>query len=521
MSKNSTQNNIQSTRKDIASLMINYNIYYNMKDDDNDPNTINMESWKVIHCRCKNGHDFSRPAIKMGRRSVDKHGVVCCPICLEKGLQYRDGSISLYEFAHSADNKSYLLDSWDYEKNQELGVTPKTVTTGMSKKTWWKCKNNHSYLMAIFHKVGGAGCPICSGAILVQGENDLLSQYPEVARDWDYDKNPIRPEDVARHSPRRVHWKCHKCGHEWQTAISNRTSSDFPGQCPKCINHGMSRMEMCIYLAVKKHFPDAQYRAKINKTEFDVLIPSINFAIEYDGIYFHRNLKRKELHKDVVAQNNGLQFFRIEEVDDINTDFLFKSNILKIHTNKNPNYLTICTLILRHMRDDFGINVDAVVDENIVYQAFAEMSSVITNNSLATKYPDIAKEWHPTKNGNLKPEHMDYSSHVKVWWVCGKCGNEFQKSISGRTSVIKKQVGCAFCTGQRRRVGFNDLETLYPGIKQFWCEKENAEIGMSFEQCAPTSVKYSYWNFGNGPQLMQTRNAVVRYKKIHKNTDAE
>ena len=507
-------NNIRSKRPDIAQLMDAYNKHHCVVN--NNPDKLSLHSTKMIHCRCRHGHDFSRSADKMQKLSVDKDGIVCCPTCLSEGLQHRAGSVSIFDFANSSPDKAYLLDVWDYEKNAPLGITPRNITTGLAKKVWWKCNKGHSYLMAVFRKTGGAGCPVCSGALFVSGENDLLSQYPEVAKDWDYDKNPMRPENVARHTPQRVYWKCHKCGHEWQTSICSRTSERFPGQCPKCINHGMSRMEMCIYLAVKKYFPDAQYRAKINKTEFDVFIPSINFVIEYDGIYFHRDLKRKELHKDVIAQQNGLKFFRIAEVDDIETDFLFNNNILQIHTNYNTKYIEICSLILQHMRDDFNIVVDVLVDEDIVYQAFSEMNTITTNNSLATKYPAIAKEWHPTKNGNLKPEYIDYSSHVKAWWVCSKCGNEFQKSVGGRTSVTKKQVGCAFCTGQRRRVGFNDLETLYPGIKQFWCEKENIEIGMFFEECAPTSVKYTYWNFGEGIKKMQIRNAIKRYETIQK-----
>lgn len=149
------------------------------------------------------------------------------------------------------------------------------------------------------------------------------------------------------------------------------------------------------------------------------------------------------------------------------------------------------------------------------------MSTVVALNSLAVKYPDIAAEWHPTKNGDLKPEHLDAHSHVKVWWICKNCGNEFLQTVGRRTGTKKKNNGCAFCTGQRRLVGFNDLETLYPGIKQYWCQEENEKMGMIFEVCAPTSVKYTYWNFGEGVKLMQIRNAIFRYKTIMKNKENE
>ena len=32
---------------------------------------------------------------------------------------------------------------------------------------------------------------------------------------------------------------------------------------------------------------------------------------------------------------------------------------------------------------------------------------------IETNYPDIAKEWHPTKNGDLKPNQVFPKSNIK------------------------------------------------------------------------------------------------------------
>ena len=39
-------------------------------------------------------------------------------------------------------------------------------------------------------------------------------------------------------------------------------------------------------------------------------------------------------------------------------------------------------------------------------------------NDLATLNPVLAKEWHPTENGNLKPEDVTPGSGKEVWWLC-------------------------------------------------------------------------------------------------------
>ena len=59
---------------------------------------------------------------------------------------------------------------------------------------------------------------------LVRGKNDLSSLYPELAAEWDHEKNEgLDPDMVLPGSGKRVWWKC-ACGHEWKTAIYHRTA---------------------------------------------------------------------------------------------------------------------------------------------------------------------------------------------------------------------------------------------------------------------------------------------------------
>ena len=41
-------------------------------------------------------------------------------------------------------------------------------------------------------------------------------------------------------------------------------------------------------------------------------------------------------------------------------------------------------------------------------------------NSLAALYPQLAAEWHPSKNGKLTPDNVTCGSAKKVWWRCAK-----------------------------------------------------------------------------------------------------
>ena len=48
-------------------------------------------------------------------------------------------------------------------------------------------------------------------------------------------------------------------------------------------------------------------------------------------------------------------------------------------------------------------------------------------NDLATTHPQLAKEWHPTKN-TFSPNTVPHGTRKKVWWICPK-GHEYQASI--------------------------------------------------------------------------------------------
>ena len=133
--------------------------------------------------------------------------------------------------------KKYLIDSptlmaeWDWERNNELGLDPKTSTVGSHKKAWWKCFKGHEWQAIIKSRNNGNGCPYCSGRFAIKGETDLLTTNPILAREWNYEKNDeSKPEEFAANSNKKVWWKCNK-GHEWQAIIASRNNGRG---CPYC-----------------------------------------------------------------------------------------------------------------------------------------------------------------------------------------------------------------------------------------------------------------------------------------------
>ena len=91
-------------------------------------------------------------------------------------------------------------------------------------------------------------------------------------------------------------------------------------------------------------------------------------------------------------------------------------------------------------------------------------------NDLATIHPKLAKEWHPIKNGDLKPTQVSFGSNKKVWWQC-KEGHEWEAIIKSR---INNDSNCPYCANQIVLKGFNDIATTHPQYIKYFVNTEDA-----------------------------------------------
>ncbi len=119
---------------------------------------------------------------------------------------------------------------WNYKKNKNL--KPENFFANSDKKVWWICKDGHEWQATISKRNKGTGCPYCSGVKRMIGYNDLTTINPNLASEWNYEKNKnLKPEDYVISSNKKVWWIC-KNGHEWQATIVSRNAGHG---CPYCV----------------------------------------------------------------------------------------------------------------------------------------------------------------------------------------------------------------------------------------------------------------------------------------------
>ena len=81
---------------------------------------------------------------------------------------------------------------------------------------------------------------------------------------------------------------------------------------------------------------------------------------------------------------------------------------------------------------------------------------VCLSNCLAFKNPELAFQWHSTKNGNLTPWDVTFKSNQYAWWKCDK-GHEWPSTIDHRSDGN----GCPECNNSKGEKEIDRVLTKY------------------------------------------------------------
>lgn len=526
------------------------------------PEKLGASSNKTVWWLCRKGHSFD---MRITQRTRGQ----CCPYCSNTRV--------LPGFNDLATTNPELLSQWDYEKNT---IPPNSVSHGSDEKVWWKCNNGHCYQQALNKKTSrNSGCPVCSGHLIVSGVNDFATTYPELAKEWHSTKNTLNPSKISKKSGQKAWWIC-RYGHEWQATPHDRVT-DNTG-CPICSQRRLTSFpEQALFFYIKKLYPDAINRYTElfdNGMELDIYVPSIRFAVEFDGATWHtsEDAHRRERLKYDICQQNKITLCRVKEhiengwhdvADDIyiihkrkaqselqaviqsiidsidpssirgtRKDLRCFHSLINVNLERDANeireYLTPIPNSLVDLRPDlvkewnvekngsirpelFGINSNNKVwwkcskcghewKTSIIHRGGKRNSGcpecakvkkgqsftkrrVGERGSLAEKNPSLAAEWHPSKNGILTPADITEKRFANVWWLCPKCGYEWESSPNHRS----KGVGCPCCSGRVPKTGVNDFKTLYPGLSAEWNYDKNGDKLPEF--FLPKSGKKVWW----------------------------
>lgn len=124
-----------------------------------------------------------------------------------------------------------LVNSWNYNKNGK--IRPEQISLGSNKKVWWICNKGHEWQASVNSRyLQKCGCPICAGKKVLSGENDLETLYPNIAKEWDNEKNTKKANQVRPMDNKNYWWICSQCGKSYQSSPAHRIGRN--SGCPDC-----------------------------------------------------------------------------------------------------------------------------------------------------------------------------------------------------------------------------------------------------------------------------------------------
>lgn len=179
-------------------------------------------------------------------------------------------------------------------------TTAADVTAGSRRRSWWRCRAcswEWPATPANRHRAG-TGCPGCAGKVATPNRN-LAVVRPDLIDEWDHEANgTLRPEALTPKTPRRVWWRCRTCGHRWNASPLSRVK-DHHG-CGRCARSRGSLIEAQLWHEIDKFAP-LRPRGMVVRTPDsphglvpDLLLAEAPLVIEFDGLFFHRDVARDE-----------------------------------------------------------------------------------------------------------------------------------------------------------------------------------------------------------------------------------
>jgi rubrerythrin len=306
-----------------------------------------------------------------------------------------------------------------------------------------------------------SGCPFCApNGLVIKGETDLLTVYPEIAAEWDFSRNKQKPDEYRPYSNKSVYWLCPICGSSYPQKIHNRTLNGFG--CSHCMRESHTSFQEQSINYYLSQVTNVENRANVHGFELDIFLTDLGMGIEYNGEYFHQNKQMSDSRKLHQLSQAGVRVividcgrFREKDGDHLTLE-------TKKMGNPSESELKWCLneifALLELPIPDINLHRDRVA----IYKQYI---SAIKANSLAEKYPSIAQEWDCDQNHGLSPAAFSYGSQKTVWWKCPTCHLSYDMKIYNRTSGKQN---CPYCSGKRIAEGYNDLATTHPKLVKEW-----------------------------------------------------
>ena len=421
------------------------------------PNTPNqfsygskVKAWWLAKC----GHEWE--ATICSRASTKRN----CPICSNNQI--------LTGFNDLQTKRPDIACEWHPTKNGQL--KPSDVSQGSGKMIWWVCPKGHEYQSKINNRYTGYNCPICA--------HETQTSFPEQAILFYINKyfsgvinNYKLNYEVRSKNEIDIYIPSIKTGIEYDGVVWHRSKENIEKDERKnklLFEQGIKliriREQGCPTINMYGHkyiLCDTKYRVG----QYGSLEKAILILFELLGVSSQHpiDIQSDRLHIISTFQKAD----RIKSISSIAPEMLNEWHPTK-NGSLNPKSISATSNVkvwwMCEKNHDWEESALTRIQQKTGCPFCSNHRVWVGFNDLLTTQPEIATEWHPTKNGSLLPNSLTYGSATRVWWQCS-FGHEWVASVHDRCT---DKTGCPFCSNRRIIIGFNDLKTTNPILAKQW-----------------------------------------------------
>ena len=314
-----------------------------------------------------------------------------------------------------------------------------------------------------------------------------------VLEQWDREANfPLTPGGISRGSRQKVWWRCSE-GHIWQAAVYTRAEG---AGCPVCAG----KVVQAGSTDLGTLYPDLarQWHPVLNGTLTpEQVLPGSHRSVWWICEKGHE--WRAQVRSRAAGCGCPVCAGREIRPDENSLAARYPAVAAQWHPTRNGN-LTADAVAPGSPRKvwwlcdrghEWQASVAARVSGGSGCPVCAGKRVVPGENDLASRFPGIAAQWHPTKNGNLTPRQVVSHSNRKVWWRCS-LGHDYKAAVGDRTAGR----GCPYCAGRKVLPGFNDLASQAPETAAQWHPALNGPL--TPEMVTAGSHRKVWWQCAEG-----------------------
>jgi hypothetical protein len=442
---------------------------------------LTRRSGRKVWWKCPKGDDHE------WETSIDNRGKGSgCPFCSKNRASKSYNLLAL---------NPKLASEWHPTKNGDL--TPENFTPMSGKKVWWKCLrgDDHEWEAFISNRGKGSGCPFCAGSGTSEPEIRILCELRYL----------MGSDEIA--------WRSRIDGVEIDIILSQQNigieydgSYWHAGKLQSDIEKNEFFKKKSIQIIRVREHPlkiisknDVVVMGKITKDDLNALIlkfkailkPSIK--INFDAYISNSDFLNEGEFKRFISflPSPPPEYSILNTHPEISKQWYYEKNSpLKPESFTQGSHKKVWWKCPKGGDHEWESTVaNRSIGNGCPYCSGRKAGK---SNNLLVVNPKIASEWHPTKNGDLKPEDFTPGSDKKVWWKCPKDENhEWQTKIIYRNNGS----GCPFCAGQKVDKS-NNLLTLNPKLASEWHQVKNGDLKP--EDFTPKSGKKVWWKCSRG-----------------------